>query len=92
MIIVDLVLKNVYFCYNSKTLEWVNKKNLVLGLTQENLIENSVQNHLLYITCYIMSFFSEFSTVRVRNVGLGFIFYFSYFLFIFASPSFKVRV
>jgi len=36
-------------CYNSKTLELVNKKNLVLGLTQENLIENSVQNCLPYI-------------------------------------------
>jgi len=28
--------------YNSKTLDWVNKKNLVLGLTQENSIENSI--------------------------------------------------
>jgi len=28
--------------YNSKTLEWVNKKNLILELTQENLIKNSV--------------------------------------------------
>ena len=35
--------------YNSKTLELVNKKNLVLGLTQENLIENSVQDSLSYI-------------------------------------------
>jgi len=53
--VVDLVSKTVYFvltytiCYNSKTLEWVNKKNLVLGLTQENSIENSVQNCLPYI-------------------------------------------
>jgi len=39
-------------CYNSKTLEWVNMKNLVLGLTQENLIENSVQNCLSFILNY----------------------------------------
>ena len=36
-------------CYKLKTLEWVNEKNLVLGLTQENSIENSVQNCLPYI-------------------------------------------
>jgi len=29
-------------CYNSKILEQVNEKNLVLELTQENLIENSI--------------------------------------------------
>ena len=29
-------------CYNSKTLEQINGKNLVLELIQENLIENSV--------------------------------------------------
>ena len=36
-------------CYNSKILELVIKKNLVLELIQENLIENSVQNCLPYI-------------------------------------------
>jgi len=36
-------------CYNLKTLGLVNEKNLVLGLTQENSIENSVQNCLPYI-------------------------------------------
>ena len=35
--------------YNSKTLGLVNKQNLVLGLTQENSIENSVQDSLPYI-------------------------------------------
>ena len=39
-------------CYNSKTLEWVNMKNLILGLTQENLIENSVQNCLHFMLNY----------------------------------------
>ena len=35
--------------YNSKALELVNEQNLVLGLIQENSIENSVQNCLSYI-------------------------------------------
>ena len=33
---------NKHFCYDSVTLELIRKKNLVLELTQENLIENSV--------------------------------------------------
>ena len=37
------------FCYKLKTLELVKRKNLILGLTQENLIENSVQDSLPYI-------------------------------------------
>ena len=37
-------------CYNLKILELVNKKNLVLRLTQENLIENSIQDCLPYMT------------------------------------------
>ena len=36
-------------CYKFKTLELVKKVNLVLGLTQENLIENSIQDCLPYI-------------------------------------------
>ena len=36
-------------CYKLKILEWVKNKNLVSGLTQENLIENSVQDCLPYI-------------------------------------------
>ena len=36
-------------CYNLKTLGLVNKKDPVLELTQENLIENSVQDCLPYI-------------------------------------------
>ena len=36
-------------CYELKILELVKGKNLVLELTQENLIENSVQDHLPYI-------------------------------------------
>ena len=36
-------------CYKLKTLKLVKNKNLVLGLTQENLIEFLVQNHLPYI-------------------------------------------
>ena len=38
-----------YICYDSKTLELINEQNLILGLTQENSIENSVQNCLSYI-------------------------------------------
>jgi len=38
-----------FSCYNSKILGLVNKKNLVSGLTQENSIENSVQDSLPYI-------------------------------------------
>jgi len=30
-------------CYDFKTLEWIKKRNLILGLIQENSIENSVQ-------------------------------------------------
>ena len=41
-------------CYDSKTLELVNKKNLILELTQENSIENSVQNCLPYILNYMV--------------------------------------
>jgi len=36
-------------CYKLKLLELDKRKNLVLGLTQENLIENSVQDCLPYI-------------------------------------------
>ena len=36
-------------CYNLKTLELVNEKNLILELTQENSIENSIQDCLSYI-------------------------------------------
>ena len=36
-------------CYKLKTLELVKRMNLVLGLTQENSIENSIQNCLPYI-------------------------------------------
>ena len=43
----QMILYSIY--YNSKTLKLVNKRNLVLGLTQENSIENSVQNCLPYI-------------------------------------------
>ena len=35
--------------YKLKTLELIKRKNLVLGLIQENLIESSVQDSLLYI-------------------------------------------
>ena len=37
------------YCYDSITLELIKKRNLVLELTQENLIENSVQDCLPYI-------------------------------------------
>ena len=36
-------------CYKLKILELIKRKNLVLGLTQENSIENSVQDSLPYI-------------------------------------------
>ena len=36
-------------CYKLKILEWVQNKNLILGSTQENSIENSVQDFLSYI-------------------------------------------
>ena len=47
-------------CYKLRTLELVKRKNLILGLTQENSIENSVQDCLPYILkphgpCYIAS-------------------------------------
>ena len=48
------------FCYKLETLELIKRKNLVLGLTQENSIENSIQDCLSYILkphglCYITS-------------------------------------
>ena len=41
------LLSNNY--YDFKILEWIKKRNLLLGLIQENSIENLVQNCLLYI-------------------------------------------
>ena len=46
-------------CYKFKTLELVKKVNLVLGLTQENSIKNSLQDCLPFILkahglCYIL--------------------------------------
>ena len=38
-----------YNYYKLKTLELIKKKNLVLGLIQENSIENSAQDSLPYI-------------------------------------------
>ena len=35
--------------YNSMTLGLIKEGNLVLELTQENLVKNFVQDHLLYI-------------------------------------------
>ena len=35
-------IDNSYGCYDSKILKLANKRNLVLELTQENSIENSV--------------------------------------------------
>jgi len=37
------------YCYKLKTLELVKRMNLVLELTQENSIENSIQDSLPYI-------------------------------------------
>jgi len=37
------------YCYKLKILELIKRKNLVLRLTQENSIKNSVQNSLPYI-------------------------------------------
>ena len=36
-------------CYKLKTLELVKRNESYIGLTQENSIENSVQNNLPYI-------------------------------------------
>ena len=53
---ITILYKYFYICkldlryYKFKTLELVKKVNLVLGLTQENSIENSIQNHLPYIS------------------------------------------
>ena len=47
--LLDSGFQIVSMCYDSKTLGLINEQNLVLGLTQENLIENSVQNYLPYI-------------------------------------------
>ena len=47
-------------CYDLITLRLIKEGNLILGLTQENSIENSVQDHLPYILnhhglCYYLS-------------------------------------
>ena len=39
----------LYLCYKLKTLELVKKKEPCIGFTQENLIENSVQDCISYI-------------------------------------------
>jgi len=41
--------KNEWTYYDSMTLELIKERNHVLGLIQENLMENSVQNCLPYI-------------------------------------------
>ena len=38
-----------YMYYDSITLELIKEENLILGLIQENLIENSIQDCLPYI-------------------------------------------
>ena len=42
-------LKNGYWVLILQTQEWTKNKGLVLGLTQENSIENSIQDYLPYI-------------------------------------------
>ena len=46
--------KEYTICYNSKTLEQVNKKNLILELIQENSIESFLQSSLPYIPIYMV--------------------------------------
>jgi len=41
--------RSSWYCYKLKTLELIKRKNLVLGLIQENSTENSVQDCLLYM-------------------------------------------
>jgi len=42
-------LINAIYCYKLKNLESFKRKNLVLGLIQENLMENSIQDcYLIY--------------------------------------------
>jgi len=43
-------------CYNSMALELIKEKNLVLELTQENSIENFVQDGLPYILITLGSY------------------------------------
>jgi len=50
------------YCYNSMTLKLIKERNLVLGLTQENLMEFLVQCIYLYICC-IISLFLKSSTM-----------------------------
>jgi len=40
---------NKAFCYNSKILEWVNKKDFILGFIHKNSIGLQMQTSLLYI-------------------------------------------
>jgi len=37
------------FCYNLRTLEWIQRSNSCIEKTQENSIKSSLQNSLLYI-------------------------------------------
>ena len=43
------VSQTLVYYYDLMILELIKERNLVLGLTQENLIEDSVQDHLPYI-------------------------------------------
>jgi len=47
MIVLAIIHLTIY--YKLKPLELDKRKNLILGLTQENSIENSVQDCLSYI-------------------------------------------
>ena len=50
LVLVDkLVQYKLLNCYDSMILELIKERNLILRLTQENLIENSVQDGLSYI-------------------------------------------
>jgi len=58
--LLSLISKNLQYCYKLKILGLIKKKNLVLGLTQENSIEYSVQDSLS--TLYTKSTWSMLAT------------------------------
>jgi len=70
-------------CYKFKTLELVKKVNLVLGLTQENSIENSLQDCLPFILkahgpCYILLAYPKQPCVYLKT-NIHYVYYITSF-------------
>jgi len=65
LLVVILILCFGLSCYNLKTLKWINKRNLVLGLTQKSSTGFPVQTNLPYILQTIVCVHTILSSPKV---------------------------